>query len=92
MRLKNATLGTWLRLFLPVTFRDVTIIGYSLVGDRRFLSAFVFVWKNRQRTLRKRRLIQARRRVGEAEIRSWFRNKPEARALKAPATAFPVHP
>ena len=92
MRLKNATLGTWLRLFLPVTFRDLTIVGYSLVGDRRFLSALAFVWKNRQRTLRKRRLIQARRRVSEAEIRSWFRNTPEARAVETPAPASPAHP
>ena len=92
MRLKNATLGTCLRLFLPVTFRDLTIVGYSMVGERRFLSAFAFVWKNRQRTLRKRRIIQARRRVPEAEIRSWFRNTPEARALETPAPASPSHP
>jgi GT2 family glycosyltransferase len=90
MRLKNATLGTCLRLFLPVTLRDVTIIGYSLVGDRRILSALAFVWKNRQRTLRKRRIIQARRQVGEPEIRSWFRNTPEARALEKPAPTSPA--
>ncbi|HKW27446.1 MAG TPA: hypothetical protein VJN48_16795, partial [Terriglobales bacterium] len=84
--------GTCLRLFLPVTFRDLTIVGYSMVGERRFLSAFAFVWKNRQRTLRKRRIIQARRRVPEAEIRSWFRNTPEARALETPAPASPSHP
>ena len=90
MRLKNAALGTCLRLFLPVTFRDLMILGYSVLGDRRFLSAFVFVWKNRQRTLRKRRLIQARRRVAEAEIRSWFRNTPEARPVKTPVPAASV--
>ncbi len=87
MRLKNATLGTCLRLFLPVTFRDLTIIGYCVLADRRFLSAFAFVWRNRQRTLRKRRIIQARRRVREAEIRSWFRDRPEARPAKTPAPA-----
>ncbi|HJS99947.1 MAG TPA: glycosyltransferase family 2 protein [Terriglobales bacterium] len=91
MRLKNATLGTCLRLFLPVTFRDLTIIGYSVVGDRRFLSAFAFVWKNRRRTLRKRRIIQARRRVPEAEIRSWFRNRPQARPVKTPVPTIAAH-
>jgi GT2 family glycosyltransferase len=91
MRLKNVTLGTYLRFFLPVTYRDLMIIGYSVLVDRRFLSAFAFVWKNRQRTLHKRRLIQARRRVAEREIRSWFRNTPEARPVPTAAPAASAH-
>lgn len=79
MRLKNATLGTWVRLFFPITWRDLLIVGYSVLVDRRLLSALGFVCKNRERTRRKRRLIQERRRVPESVIRSWFRNTPVAR-------------
>ena len=88
MRLKNATLGTCMRLLVPTASRDLLILGYSLLVDRRLLSALAFVWKNRKRTREKRRLIQARRRVAEGEIRSWFRNTPVARPV-APAPAEP---
>ncbi|HEV2117617.1 MAG TPA: glycosyltransferase family 2 protein [Terriglobales bacterium] len=89
MRLKNASLGTCLRLMVPIASRDLLILGYSLLVDRRLLSALVFVWKNRERTRGKRRLIQARRRVSDVEIRSWFRNTPVARPV-APAAAQPL--
>lgn len=88
MRMKNASLGTCLRLIVPTASRDLLILGYSLLVDRRLLSALAFVWKNRERTRGKRRLIQARRRVPDAEIRSWFRNTPVARPV-APAVAQP---
>ncbi len=83
MRLKNATLGTWLRLLLPVTWRDLLIVGYCVLVDGRLLSALASVWTNRKRTWRKRRIIQARRRVAEREIRAWFRNTPAARPAAA---------
>lgn len=78
MRLKNATTGTCLRLLPAIAWRDLLIIGYSLIVDRRLLSALAFVWKNRQRTRRKRAWIQARRRVPERDIRVWFRDTPAA--------------
>jgi len=83
MRLKNATLGTWLRLLFPITWRDLLIVGYSVLVDRRLLSALAFVWSNREHTRRKRRLIQSRRRAPEKEIRHWFRNTPAARPAVA---------
>jgi GT2 family glycosyltransferase len=79
MRMKNVTLGTWLRLILPVTWRDLLIVGYCVLVDRRLLSALGFVWKNRNATLRKRRVIQSRRRVAESDIRAWFRDIPVSR-------------
>lgn len=90
MRLKNAALGTWLRLIFPITWRDLLIAGYSVLVDRRLVSALGFVWKNRKATLRKRRLIQSRRRVAEGEIRAWFRNTPAARPLQ-PASGQQPH-
>jgi len=89
MRLKNATLGTCLRLFIPITWRDLLIVGYSALLDRRLLSALAFVWKNRKRTRRKRHLIQVRRRVSESVIRAWFCNEPAARPLVAGAGQQP---
>lgn len=88
MRLKNATLGTCLLLLLPVVARDLLIVGYCLLADRRLLSALAFVWNNRRRTWRKRRIIQARRRVAEREIRAWFRNSPSSLpAVRSTATS-----
>lgn len=89
MRLKNATPGTCLRLLLPIAWRDLLIVGYSFLVDRRLLSALAFVWKNRQRTRRKRAWIQARRRVTERDIRAWFRNSPVAFSVGETGPAAP---
>jgi GT2 family glycosyltransferase len=90
MRLKNATPGTCLRLFLPIAYRDLLIVGYALLVDRRLLSALGFVWKSREQTRRKRAWIQARRRVTEKDIRAWFHNTPAAHpAGHAEATLSP---
>jgi len=78
MRLKNATPGTCLRLLPFIAYRDLLIVGYSVLVDRRLLSALGFIWKNRQRTRQKRAWIQARRRVSERDMRIWFRNTPVA--------------
>ncbi|HET7212591.1 MAG TPA: glycosyltransferase family 2 protein [Terriglobia bacterium] len=83
MRLKNATLGTWLRLFVPIAWRDLLIAGYSVLVDQRLLSALGFVWKSRGNTWRKRRLIQARRRVAEKDIRDWFRDQARSRPAES---------
>lgn len=89
MRLKNATPRTCLRLLLPIAWRDLLIVGYSLLVDRRLLSALAFVWKNRRRTRRKRASIQARRRVPERDIRAWFRNTPVAFSVGDAGPAIP---
>lgn len=88
MRIKNATPGTCLRLFPAIAWRDLLIVGYSLLVDRRLLSALASVWKKRQHTRRKRAWIQARRRIPERELRVWFCNTPVAfPATEAGATA-----
>lgn len=78
MRLKNATPRTCLRLLPFIVYRDLLIVGYSVLVDRRLLSALAFVWKNRQRTRQKHAWIQSRRRVPERDMRVWFRNTPVA--------------
>jgi GT2 family glycosyltransferase len=72
MRMKNITAKLYLRLLLPVTLRDLLIIGYCLLRDRRLLSALYYPWKNRRAILRKRRWIQAHRRVSDEQLAAWF--------------------
>jgi GT2 family glycosyltransferase len=84
MRIKNATAGLYLRNFLPVTARDLGIIAYCLVRERRSLPALWFPVRHWSRTWAKRRAIHSRRRVSEAYMRQWFRHHPAA--FPAPVT------
>jgi GT2 family glycosyltransferase len=72
MRAKNASPFLCLRLMLPVTWRDCLILGYSLLVDRRLLSAFTYLWTHRKAIRAKRKWIQERRRVPDRELMRWF--------------------
>jgi GT2 family glycosyltransferase len=72
MRMKNITATLYIRLFVSVTFRDLLIVGYCLLRDRRLLSALYYPWKNRRAVLHKRRWIQDHRRVSDRELAAWF--------------------
>jgi GT2 family glycosyltransferase len=76
MRAKNISPSLYLRLALPVTFRDLLIVGYCLLRDRRLLSALTHVWRRRGELARQRREIQARRRVPDAQLARWFADRP----------------
>jgi len=76
MRIKNATLPLYLRNFLPATARDIGILAYCLLAERKSLGAFSFVLRNLRRTLAKRRIIQKRRRVSNSYLQNWFRFRP----------------
>lgn len=85
MRIKNLAPRSYVRLFLPITARDCLILGYCLLVDRRMLSAFGWVWRNRRRILAKRKMIQSRRRIAEPDVRRWFSDIPVARAFSSGA-------
>jgi GT2 family glycosyltransferase len=72
MRAKNISFPLYARYFLPVTFRDLQVIGYCLFVDRRLTSALTAVWKCRHELRRKRRLVQSHRRVSDGELSIWF--------------------
>ena len=76
MRAKNISPYLYLRLFFPVTWRDCLILGYSLLVDRRLLSAFTHLWRNRKAIRAKRMWIQNRRRVSDRELAKWFSDRP----------------
>ena len=76
MRIKNITPGLYARNFLPITFRDLGIVVYCMAIEHYSLRAFLYLARNFQSALRKRRWIQARRRVDESYMASWFRYRP----------------
>jgi GT2 family glycosyltransferase len=78
MRGKNASGGLCWRLFWPVLWRDLSILGYSIVRDRRLFSAILYPLRNFDRIRRKRAIIQGRRRVSDGKLIWWFSNTPRA--------------
>jgi hypothetical protein len=93
MRVKNVTPRVYLRNFLPVTVRDIGILLYCLFLERTSLPAFYLFGRDFGRVLRKRRLIQARRRVDDAYMARWFRFDPVSLPLelqKEPASPIQV--
>jgi GT2 family glycosyltransferase len=87
MRAKNASGWLCWRLALPVLWRDVQILGYALLRDRRMLSACSYRWRSdvRARLRHKREVIQAHRRVSDRELVWWFSDTPRAIDACAPA-------
>jgi GT2 family glycosyltransferase len=81
MRAKNISWGLYARYFLPTTFRDAQVIGYCFLVDRKLASALMAVWKLRRDLVRKRRIIQSRRRVPDARLLTWFSSHPSIRPL-----------
>ncbi len=92
MRIKNITAGLYLRNFLPITVRDLGIVAYCLLVERTSLPAFYHVLRDWKRTLRKRRLIQTRRRADDAYMAQWFRYRPVSFPVDHPVTAKPRAP
>ena len=76
MRMKNATAPLYLRNLVPVTVRDLGILGYCLLRERSSLEGFTYLVRNWSRIMAKRHAVQQRRRVSEAYIQSWFRFRP----------------
>jgi hypothetical protein len=76
MRIKNTTAGLYRRYWLPVTTRDLVVIGGCLLREWGSLAAFPRVWRLRKSALAKRREIMRRKRVGDAYIAAWFTGTP----------------
>ena len=84
MRVKNVTSGVYLRNFVPITIRDIGILGYCLLIEHSSLRAFGIVVRDFRKTWAKRRAIQARRRVDDAYLGQWFRFQPVSMPWEAP--------
>jgi GT2 family glycosyltransferase len=74
MRLNNMTAGLYRRNFLRITARDAAVIGYVVVAEWKSLGALFYVLHHLPRLWKKRRSIQARRRITGPELDRWFYN------------------
>ena len=83
MRIKNATAGVYRRYWLPMTLRDLVVVGGTMFCEPTSLAAFWHVARALPRALRQRRLIMSRRRVSDDVLAQWFSFEPAAQ---------PIHP
>ncbi len=87
MRIKNITGDLYRRYWLPITFRDLVVIGCCLLYEHYSLKAFWNVLRSWPRLLSKRRWIMARKRVSDDYMAAWFHYHPVSRP--APKKAVP---
>ena len=76
MRIKNISADLYWRNWFSITTRDLMVVLCCLLWEHTSLKAFWFLARNWKRVLEKRREIQARRRVDDQYMASWFRYKP----------------
>jgi GT2 family glycosyltransferase len=87
MRGKNASGWLCRRLFWPIAWRDLMVLGYALLRDWRLLSAIVYPLRNIASVRAKRRIIQGRRRVSDRQLLWWFHDSPRAIDVEAEVSA-----
>jgi GT2 family glycosyltransferase len=83
MRAKNISLPLYVKYFVPITVRDIQVIGYCLFVDRRLASALTAVWKCRGEVRKKRHVVQSRRRISDGELSAWFSTRPLSAPLNS---------
>jgi GT2 family glycosyltransferase len=91
MRIKNATPGLYRRYWLPMTMRDLVVMGGAMFWEPASLPAFWRVAKCVPRALRQRRQIMARRRVSDEELVELFQ-APARGGVVAPGKESYVYP
>lgn len=64
------------------TVRDLQVLGYCLLVDPRLLRSLVEVWGARHELIKKRKIIQSRRRISNAELARWFAFTPVSEPLR----------
>ncbi len=76
MRMKNISGSLYRRNFFSITARDAVVVSCVLFREHSSLKAFWFLMKNWRKVMAKRRAIQARQRVDDAYMASWFNYQP----------------
>ena len=75
LRINNMTRRLYRRDFLPVTLRDAAVVGFVFLREWRSIPALFYVVRHFPRLWRKRKKIQARRRIDESLLMPWFYNR-----------------
>jgi GT2 family glycosyltransferase len=70
LRLYHQTGGNVVRTLVPTLARDLGALAYVLLRERSSLAAYSWLWRNRRDLLRRRRIIQGRKKVN---VDRWFR-------------------
>jgi hypothetical protein len=76
LRIKNMTGRVYSRFWLPITVRDLMVVGACLTREFGSLPAFLLVAKKWRTTWRKRAEIMRRKRVDDAYLASWIAFEP----------------
>jgi hypothetical protein len=89
MRVRNATGGLYRRYWLPMTLRDLIVIGGTLLAEPWSLAAFWHLAHCLPKALRDRRVIMSRRRIDDETLAAWFSFEPVAQAVGQPPELSP---
>jgi GT2 family glycosyltransferase len=92
MRIKNATPGLYRRYWLPMTMRDLIVMGGAIFWEPASLPAFWRVAQCLPRALKQRRQIMARRRVSDEELAELFHAPEHGTVAAPPAKESYVYP
>ena len=76
MRIKNISPNLYRRNWFSITARDALVVAWCLLWEHTSLKAFWYLARNLGRVVNKRRQIQARRRVDDSYMASWFQYAP----------------
>jgi GT2 family glycosyltransferase len=85
LRIKNLTGRVYGRFWLPITMRDMIVVGACLTREFSSLPGFLFVAKRWRSTWAKRAEIMRRKRVDDAYLASWI--SPDPVSIPAPEIA-----
>jgi GT2 family glycosyltransferase len=87
MRIKNSTAGVYSRYWLPITLRDLVVIGGCLLIEPQSLPAFWRLARCWRSAWDARAEIMQRRRVDDASIARWFQFVPASEPLEVETAA-----
>jgi GT2 family glycosyltransferase len=92
MRIKNATPGLYRRYWLPMTMRDLLVLGGAIFWEPASLPAFWRVAKCLPRAINQRRQIMARRKVSDEELAELFHAPLQGNQMASEAQESYVYP
>ena len=72
MQIKNDLWGNVLHDFFPILFREIATIGYVTLREPGLWKELPRFFKLLPKTLKKRKAIMAKKRVGSKEMQRWF--------------------